>query len=113
MTDQEQKDFFEECVVERSAIREFCGGQSRLEAEKSAREECQIDIFRCLIRQMIRWKIEGRRDDVVRWLDKADCRRPGRDPAERKRYVDALNEQIRFGNKGNAGEWKTASKVDN
>jgi hypothetical protein len=102
MNEEDAKEFFEE----RAATREFMGGQSREDAEAAAREETAIHMFRCMIRELIRWKIAGRRDDIVRWLDKTDLTPPGREPAERKRYADALNEQLKLGNKGNAGEWK-------
>ena len=101
MNEEDAKEFYEE----RAATREFMGGQSREEAEAAARLETDEHIFKCMIRQLIRWKNIGKREDVVRWLDKSDCSTV-RDPIERKRYADALNEQIKLGNKGNAGEWK-------
>lgn len=97
-----EKEHFEE----RAAIREFDGGQSRSEAEAAAREEVRTAIFRCLIRQLIRWAKEGRRDLVLGWLDRTALRKPGRDPAERKLYADALNQQIKLGNDGTPGTWK-------
>lgn len=105
MTDDEQKEFIEEHYSERSAVLEFDGCLSRKEAEAKAREETKTAIFRCLVRQMIRWAKEGRRNDVTRWLDKADAK-GGRDPKERKIYADAINEQIKLGNDGSAGMWK-------
>jgi len=96
-----EKEFFEE----RSAIREFDGGQSRVEAEAAARIETDEHIFQCMVRQLIQWAKSGKRDDVKRWLDGADIK-CGRDPVKRKLYVDALNEQIKLGNKGAWGEWK-------
>lgn len=105
MTDEERNSFIEEHFSERSAVLEFDGGLSRKEAEAKAREETKIAIFRCLVRLMIRWAKEGRRSDVIRWLDKADAK-GGRDPKERKIYADAINEQIKLGNDGSAGMWK-------
>ena len=99
--------FEEEFFEERSAIREYDGEQSRKDAEAAARDETKTHIFRCLIRQMFKWTKEGRRSDVLRWLDKADVIPPGRDPAERRMYADAINQQIKLGNNGVAGDWKT------
>lgn len=101
MNEEDSKEFFEE----RSAIREFEGGQSREVSEAKARIETQMHIFRCLIRHLIRWKEQGRRKDVISWLDASDLKE-GRDPTERKIYADALNQQIKLGNKGNAGDWR-------
>lgn len=106
MTDAEQKELIKDLFEERSAVLEFDGGLSRKEAEAKAREETKTAIFRCLVRLMIRWAKEGRRNDVLRWLDKSDLNPPGRDPAERKIYADAINEQIKLGNDGSAGMWK-------
>lgn len=101
MKEEDAKEYFDE----RSAIREFDGGQSREVAEAKARIETHIHIFRCLIRHLIRWKEQGRRNDVISWLDASDVN-GGRDPDERKLYADALNQQIKLGNKGNAGDWR-------
>jgi hypothetical protein len=101
MNEEDAKEYFEE----RSAIREFMGGQSSEEAEAAARIETEEHIFRCMIRQLIRWAKSGRREDVVRWLDAADLK-VRRDAVERKRFADALNHQIKLGSKGDAGDWK-------
>lgn len=105
MTDDEQKELIKDLFEERSAVLEYDGGLSRKEAEAKAREETKIAIFRCLVRLMIRWAKDGRRNDVIRWLDKADAK-GGRDPKERKIYADAINQQIKLGNDGSAGMWK-------
>lgn len=101
MNEKDSEEYFEE----RSAIREFEGSQSREIAEAKARIETHEHIFRCLIRHLIRWKEQGRREDVIRWLDASDVA-GGRDPIERNIYAAALNEQIKLGNKGNAGDWR-------
>ncbi len=106
MNEDEQAQAAEEFFGERSAIMEFMGEQSLETAEAAAREETKEHMFRCLIRQLIRWKNQGRRVDVMKWLDKSDVEPIGRDPAERKRYADALNNQIALGNSGASGEWK-------
>jgi uncharacterized membrane-anchored protein len=104
MNDDEQKQAFDEAYSERAAIREYDGGQSRAEAEAAARIETEEHIFQCMVRQLIQWAKSGKRDDVKRWLDGAEIK-GGRDQAKRKRYVDALNEQIKLKNQGRQGEW--------
>ncbi len=103
-TDAEREDY-----EERAAIREFEGGQPRAEAEAAARAETEENIFRCMVRQLIQWAKSGKRADVVRWLDRADSKVP-RLPEDRKRYADAINEQISLGSKGVAGDWRTNEK---
>jgi uncharacterized membrane-anchored protein len=100
-TEAEREDY-----EERAAIREFDGGLSRAEAEALARAESKENMFRCMVRQLIQWAKSGKRADVVRWLDRADLKVP-RPQEERKRYADAINEQIKLKNQGRPGEWIT------
>lgn len=92
-------ELYGEYFEERAAIREFDGEQSRGEAELAAREETKLYVFQCMIRLLITWKNEGKRADVVAWLDKCDAEK-------RKRFADTLNEQIKLGNAGGMAEWK-------
>jgi hypothetical protein len=106
MNEENQQELFKEMFEERAAIREFDGEQSRKDAEAFAKSEVKTAIFRCLIRQLLRWNFEGKRTEVLAWLDAVDVK-GGRKPNERKLYADALNEQIKLGNKGEPGDWRS------
>lgn len=92
-TDAEQ-----EAYEERSAIREFCGGESREQAEEAARQEViwERERFRCMVRKLLQWKEEGNIHLAKEWLNAQKNPTP---------YREAALEQWSLGNKGEHGVW--------
>lgn len=73
-------------------------------AAVSRQVDCQIEIeehkFRCMVRQLLRWKASGAGDLAKRWLDGSDLKGGLRSAEVRKHYADAANEQWARGNRG-------------
>lgn len=90
---EDQKEFYEE----RSAIREFEGGQSRESAEAAALEETREWMFRCEVVSVCRMRSEKGLDAARSFLLKVEEKR-GTEAANRLR--SAANEAWDAGERG-------------
>lgn len=96
--DEDAKEFFEE----RSAIREFEGGQSRESAEAAAMAETLEHMFRCEVRSILRKRVDHGLPRAQAFLLNIETQRG---PEATARLRDAATEQWSRGNRGNSGEW--------
>lgn len=89
----------QEHFEERAAIIEYDGGESREKAEAAAAQEVlwERDRFRSMVRQIIRWKLNGEGRTAIAWLEKQK---------NGERYAEAARKQMALGNVGAHPDWR-------